>query len=50
MSIRGQTAQILFVDFGNKQDTHISKLKRIMPHFMMFLKLVMTNEEQCFQN
>jgi hypothetical protein len=50
MSIRGQTAQILFVDFGNKQDTNISKLKRIMQHFMMFLKLVMTNEEQCFQN
>jgi hypothetical protein len=50
MSIRGLTAQILFVDFGNKQDTHISKLKTIVPRFMMFPKLVMIDEEQCFQN
>jgi hypothetical protein len=43
LSIRESIAELLFVDFGNKQNTPLSQLKRMVPRFMKFPKLVMRN-------
>ncbi len=36
LSIQNEMAEILFVDYGNQQDTPLSQLKRITPRFMEF--------------
>ena len=40
LSIRDQVAKVLFVDYGNEQDTPLSELKRIIPRFMELPQLV----------
>jgi tudor domain-containing protein 1/4/6/7 len=41
INIKGDAAQILFVDYGNVQDdTPLQDLKRIVPDFLAFPKLV----------
>lgn len=40
LSIKGQIAEVLFVDYGNEQDTPLKELKRITPRFMQFPQLV----------
>lgn len=40
LSIRGQFAQVLFVDYGNEQETALKELKRIHPRFLKFPQLV----------
>jgi hypothetical protein len=42
IDIKGDVAQVLFVDYGNEQDdTPLQDLKRIVPDFLTFPKLVM---------
>ena len=40
LSIRGQVAEILFVDYGNEQNTPIKDIKRIHPQLMKCPQLV----------
>jgi tudor domain-containing protein 1/4/6/7 len=40
LSIRGQFASVLFVDYGNEQETALKELKRIHPRFLNFPQLV----------
>ena len=40
LTIRGQFANVLFVDYGNEQETPLKELKRIHPQFLAFPKLV----------
>ena len=40
LSIRHEMAEILFVDYGNQQDTPLSLLKRMIPLFMQCPQLV----------
>lgn len=40
IAIRDQIAEVLFVDYGNEQDTPLSELKRMIPRFMQFPQLV----------
>ena len=40
LSIRGQFATVLFVDYGNDQETALKELKRIHPRFLNFPQLV----------
>ena len=40
LSIQNEMAEILFVDYGNQQDTPLSQLKRITPRFMEFPQMV----------
>lgn len=40
IAIRDQRADVLFVDYGNKQDTPLTELKRIVPRFMKCPQLV----------
>ena len=40
LSIRDEMADILFVDYGNQQETPLSQLKRITPRFMEFPQMV----------
>lgn len=42
-SIDGDTAEVLFVDYGNSQKTPLNELKRIHPEFMKFPQLVSCN-------
>jgi hypothetical protein len=35
-----QVAKVLFVDYGNEQETPISQLKRMVPRFMQCPQLV----------
>jgi Tudor domain len=43
IDIKGDVAQLLFVDYGNEQDdTPLQDLKRIVPDFLTFPKLVMS--------
>jgi hypothetical protein len=43
LSIRGEIAELLFVEFGNKQNTPLSQVKRMVPRFLGFPKLVTRN-------
>jgi hypothetical protein len=43
LTIRGEIAELLFVDFGNKQTTPLSQVKRMVPRFLGFPKLVRRN-------
>jgi len=40
LSIVDQVAKVLFVDYGNEQETPISQLKRMVPRFMQCPQLV----------
>ena len=40
LSIQNEMAEILFVEYGNQQDTPLSQLKRITPRFMEFPQMV----------
>ena len=40
IDIKGDVARVLFVDHGNEQDTPLQDLKRIVPDFLTFPKLV----------
>uniref|UniRef100_A0A0P6EK20 Tudor domain-containing protein n=1 Tax=Daphnia magna TaxID=35525 RepID=A0A0P6EK20_9CRUS len=39
LTIQDSVAKVLFVDYGNEQDTPLSQLKRIVPRFMKFPQL-----------
>ena len=48
IEIIGDVAQVLFVDYGNEQDdTPLQDLKRIVPDFLTFPKLVMSPFRSC---
>jgi hypothetical protein len=40
MSIVEEIAIIYFVDYGNQQQTPLSKLKRMLPDFMVYPEIV----------
>lgn len=40
LSIHGQFAQVLFVDYGNEQETPLKELKRIHPRFIQCPQMV----------
>jgi hypothetical protein len=40
LSIRGSFANVIFVDYGNEQETALKELKRIHPRFLKFPQLV----------
>jgi len=39
-SLDGQSAKVVFVDYGNEQDTPLKDLKRIVPSFLEIPQLV----------
>ena len=48
VDIKGDVANVLFVDYGNEQDdTPLQDLKRIVPDFLTFPKLVMSPFRSC---
>lgn len=40
IAIRGQTAEVLYVDYGNEEEAPLGELKRIVPRFSRFPRLV----------
>jgi len=40
INIRGQTAEVVYVDYGNIEEAPLSELKRIVPYFSQFPRLV----------
>ena len=43
LTIVDQVAKVLFVDYGNEQETPISQLRRMVPRFMQCPQLVTEN-------
>jgi hypothetical protein len=43
LAIVDQVAKVLFVDYGNEQETPISQLRRMVPRFMQCPQLVTEN-------
>lgn len=39
--LNNKTARVLFVDYGNSQDTPVDEIKRMEPKFMQLAQMVM---------